>query len=245
MQSSGFINTIPWHTSLHDQKSPVTSPVPLPRDSSHRRTFPNAQPTPRDLREKKLKRRRKQAKRCLRLLRAWHLGLVTGLGLRSCTLSFQGYAPHFLQFYMSKILPAVSIHKPRIGNASFPHASVDKYLGGTQIFQVHIRTLLPWRKSCLFSLLFNFTWLHRGSGWLKVLRSDLQIPCACHCWNLGALRQQNNHVQVIHLHFPHGNRAIRLFQEKWVMRYVKIFGPLPLMKYRLPLRLDNTSLSYS
>lgn len=139
-QSSGSPDVIPWHTFPHNQKSPVTSPSPLSQDSSHRRTFPNMQPAPRESGKKQRKERKE--KRCLRLLKAWHLGLITGLGLRSRTLSFQGYAPLPSVSYV-KILPAVSIYKPRIGNTSFPHASVDKYLGGTQIFQVHIRTLLP------------------------------------------------------------------------------------------------------
>lgn len=84
-------------------------------------------------------------------------------------MDFQGYAP-LRSVFSAKILPAVSILTPRTGNAAFPHASVDKYLGGTQVFRIHIRTLLPLCKNRFFSLLFNFMRLHRSSGWLRAFK---------------------------------------------------------------------------
>lgn len=159
-------------------------------------------------------------------VRAWQRGAVTRSGLRRCTVNFQGFTP-------SRILSPVSIHKPRIGNTPFLHTSVDKCLGCIHIFQVHIWTLLPLQRSCLFSLWFNFIRTHQSSDYLQAIHlsqaQDQPADPGAPCW-LGAPQREAIRLQPAPCTFwwQPGNSAI---PECAATRWVKIFGLFLLMRY--------------
>lgn len=172
-------------------------------------------------------------------VRAWQRGAVTRSGLRRCTVNFQGFTP-------SRILSPVSIHMPRIGNTPFLHTSVDKCLGCIHIFQVHIWTLLPLQRSCLFSLWFNFIRTHQSSDYLQAIHlSQAQDQPADPRGTLLAwsITKRSNQAAACPMHFLMAARQFsysRMCSNKvgeniWLVSFNEI----------LSLGLDNARLSHS